>query len=217
MPPPYANTIRVSNEAQISNEIQVNVFHVLVDAGFDVITNGAALSVPFRNFYMGLSTDAVGVRGIKNYRANDHVMTRTVIKDLRVADGDSLEVPFVTGAGTATGDMLPFQTAYLVSLRTAVNSRRGRGRSYLGGMVETSLEENNGRPQWIAAVTTDVLDAFEDLEDSLAVLVDVTGLAVLSESAGVARHVTSFRADAIPRQQRRRAGAVLPAYVTRVP
>lgn len=81
---------------------------------------------------------------------------------------------FGSGAGTDTAELLPFQTAALISWQTSTRGRSFRGRTYIGGFCE---DQSSGRD-----IATDLKEALEDFTEH--VLGD-SGFAVVSRYSGV--------------------------------
>ncbi len=81
---------------------------------------------------------------------------------------------FGSGAGTDTAELLPFQTAALISWGTSTRGRSFRGRTYIGGFCE---DQSSGRD-----IAADLLEALTDFTEH--VLGDA-GFAVVSRFSGV--------------------------------
>lgn len=123
---------------------------------------------------------------------------------IEVADASGstgLRYSFDVGeAGTLVSDPLPFQTALVISLRTALNSRSGRGRIYQCGFGE-SQNTTSGEPS--SAMRTTLQTAMTNLRTELT----ASGyeLVVYSRTLDQANTVTSTQVDGYWDTQRRRA------------
>lgn len=216
MPPPYANTLKVVAEFTVGNEIQANVWHVSIDTPVAFAADAALIAAEFETFYKAATSASAPNRGIGSQRHQDHVLSRIVVTDLRVANGDTFELPVVSGAGLHTStDMLPQNVAALLSLRTALNTRNGRGRIFLGGMVEQNVADAGSESRWTSTTITDILDAVEDLNDRLGATGLSAEIAVLSEVLGAHNDLTTARVDAIPRTMKRRIKQLRATYTSR--
>lgn len=133
--------------------------------------------------------------------ADNVVMERITVSDASGPGGTGLSFEYALSvAGTAVSDPLPYSTALVVSLKTALNSRRGRGRVYLCGFAENS-NTNNGEPD--SVMRADVLSAFVDLNTAL--LVHDHALGVYSRTGDVFNPVVTMQCDGHWDTQRRRA------------
>lgn len=113
----------------------VNVFHVLNPNGpaaAITLADATAITAPIFALYDDIkallaSTFAVSFATVKNMTAD--------------RSGEQFEVaPGAAIVGTAVGDPLPSQNAVVISWRTALATRRTRGRTYLAGFAESSMD-----------------------------------------------------------------------------
>lgn len=113
------------------------------------------------------------------------------------------------GQGAASNG-LPSDMAVVLSWRTAVNSRRGRGRTYLCGLIEGHCDEGLLSSVVQAAWATAAHDLATDLTAAGA------DLAVYSTTAGIANAVTSVKVGRRFDHQQRRENRISEAYITAV-
>lgn len=117
--------------------------------------------------------------------------------------------------GPSTGDNMPSQCSLVVSLRTAVTGRSGRGRVYLPFTRVAQLETSG---QVGFSILPAVADAWKGFADSVVgalngVLPGYQGPYVVSGTHGVANAVTQYVIDSKVDTQRRREDK-LPANYT---
>lgn len=118
---------------------------------------------------------------LKDKQSSDVVLQAITVKDISAADLPSYRFP-QGDAGTAVGELLPFNAALVTTLYTAVGSRGGRGRIFHGGFTEA---DNDGGD----AATTDLADACTAFASQIATLSDVDGDAGADYNLGVvSRH-----------------------------
>src|ERR1051325_10526629 len=77
--------------------------------------------------------------GIDDILADEVVLDELVVTDLRT-EGAPQYVGVVSSPGTNAADRLPDQLAIVVTLRTALRTKSGRGRIYMGGFCESSSD-----------------------------------------------------------------------------
>jgi hypothetical protein len=106
----------------------------------------------------------------------------------------------LVGAGSS-GQALPHQCAMVMTLRTAVRSRRARGRQYLAGWAENATSSSDGST-WVAATRAGAQVGFELWIEELATA--GVFLSVASYVAAEARDVTNVQAQEDVFTQRRR-------------
>jgi|ERR1051326_1155131 hypothetical protein len=134
---------------------------------------------------------------------------RVVITDLRTEGAP--EFTSVAGGfpihGTDSGGPLPWQTAAVVTWRTALRGKSFRGRTYLGGFTESF---SDGRD-----VSSTLISAIEDWRDDMLSGIDgsIGSLAVTSRQhnkeprlIGISTAITSGEVNPFWGTQRRRAG-----------
>lgn len=135
------------------------------------------------------------------------IFTRARYQEFDLADGsllDTVDAP-LNQPGTATVGALPWQCSMVVSLRTGVATRRGRGRFYLPPFAIDTV--TNG--VWIASVVTGVLNniagAFNTYTDpALGRSVGLLAKADDALDGLIYRQVTSIDIGSVPDTQRRR-------------
>lgn len=205
------DTHRVAVTLRRGDEQLVNVWHVS-EEGIPPLdaTEREDMRWAIGSFYeLNETSFAAPNRGI-NHWIDPSVTVESVISSyLDVVPYTDPEERFPNQVGTGpAADILPLQTALVVSLRTGVSSRRGRGRIFLGGFNEGANEENAGDPRPSDAFLTDVLAALGYLQDRLTVVNAGLKLAVASRADGASRPVTQFRMRNVWSTQRRRAKSV---------
>lgn len=116
-----------------------NVVHFLVPGGQPAITVADANSV------MTSIGGQFTTTGFAASTSNNTSLNSVTLRDVR-QQGIPDVVSTVAGVpGTSLGTELPRDTAFVVTLRTALATRRGRGRVYLGGCVVANLDGGTGR------------------------------------------------------------------------
>lgn len=122
---------RVSIVGTINNVVIVNTFHVVQESGLIGTVEGDIASVwgsSPRTNYLTLKPTTYTLQKM------------SVIKVSGGApEGGDVAL---TGAGTRSGDVLPYQTAAVITLKTGIPGRRYRGRMYIGPLTEG--DQNNG-------------------------------------------------------------------------
>lgn len=97
------------------------------------------------------------------------------VTDLNTETGAQfIATTFGSGAGTDTAELLPFQSAALISWATGTRGRSFRGRTYIGGFCE---DHSSGRD-----LSTDLKNA---LADFVTDVLDDGNFAVISRYSGV--------------------------------
>lgn len=94
----------------------------------------------------------------------NHIHTSWQLKawrltDMRTDSGPVVEYVAGLWAGTGTGDPLPLNLAFVVTLRTALRGRSYRGRLYFTGYNEASMDAAG----WLPAVVVDTMAQLEDI------------------------------------------------------
>lgn len=108
-----------------------NVFGVALGGEFDVIDQAAAEAIADQ--FLSAFSDNLGLF------SNDWAITHATVQDKRAADKPQFVVdPGDNIVGTDTGDTLAPQLAMVISWRSALGGRSGRGRTYLNGLTESS-------------------------------------------------------------------------------
>jgi hypothetical protein len=156
---------------------------------------------------LGASTEEeVGTAILAAYPANLHAPIRVehVLASLTVLalDGSSagVDVPGTgqTG-GEGSGDVIPNMCA-IVSMRTAQRGPRGRGRQYVGPIVETV--QNDGSLD--GTIRANMLTAWEDFQSNLEAGDPPLSLCIASYKHADFHSVTNITVDPIVGTQRRR-------------
>lgn len=78
-------------------------------------------------------------------------LTKVTVYDMSSSEGPVVEYTTTPVAGTGAGDPLPLQVAFVMTLKTLVRGRTGRGRIYIGGMTESQSTEGGWNPATVTA------------------------------------------------------------------
>lgn len=143
------------------------------------------------NTFTALNPNTAAVDEMSAYYYGDTSGVATVVSHVPVTT--------LVGAGSA-GVELPLQCAIVVSLRTALNGRRYRGRFYVP-MTSQSLTNH----QLPSAETTAIASAWQSVLNTLKDAVPTLEPVVVSFTGSVATPVTSLIVDSRVDIQRRRA------------
>jgi hypothetical protein len=139
------------------------------------------------------------------------VLQRVSTGEITMATGQqqSLRETDVTHAGTATGSALPGDVALVVSLRTALANRSGRGRFYLPQPAASALADD-GRVATAAqtAVADAAAFAWTGSNDSL-------GPVVYSRTKRTTQVISTFNVGNLFDTQRRRENALVEVRTSR--
>lgn len=103
--------------------------------------------------------------------------------------------------GTQAGETIPFQIAALISYRTALLGRRGRGRTYLPPASETNVTSGRFNATYLGAVSA-FAEALMPLQNGI--LTAAWELAVWSETLEAGNVVVSYQTHNVPATQRSR-------------
>jgi len=128
------NTFQVRLIWALSNgRIATNVLHALVDEGTEA-------SVGMANSYFDSLAIDVDVVDYLQYLPTTVSLLRVDIRDLRAPSAPIVESDSAAVPGTGAGDPLPQGVALVATLRTALAGRSHRGRTYLTGFDDTTLD-----------------------------------------------------------------------------
>lgn len=174
------STFQVIVSGTISGRPWVNVFGIhtvaapaLTQAGADAI--GAAFSGPW---------SVLGGNFSEQWVCNE-----IVVKDIRTLGAPAFIADVDTFDGGSSDHPLPSNSCIAVSWRTAFNTRRGRGRTYLSGFIAQHIDEFGKLASDIAG---DIQTWAEDIRFNLSELdLGELSLAVVSRADGVSRPVVS--------------------------
>jgi hypothetical protein len=125
-----------------------------------------------------------------------------IVKVQKISPAIGIQEEYTTGlpiAGTASGDNIDPNTAILHSFRTAVTTRRGRGRIFLPTPSESVVSNT-------LLTTTDAANLASKFRELAELHLSVDGMehVVWSATAASANAVTVWLCDRRPRTQRRR-------------
>lgn len=215
MAAPWSKTWRVSCRGTLAGgEVWANVWHIRSTApGEPLVNDETAQEVadPFITYYGNVI--------VNGFRSPNFNLTAVVVSGVNELPAPNVETDVSAYVPpSAAGEALPYQLSCVVSLRTAVLTRRGRGRIYLTGFDTGAVDAlaADESPIVIPSLRTALLDATEFLHDSLATVSTFPwGLAVLSEADSVSRFVNRARVGNRWDIQRRRDNALDEAYSNR--
>jgi len=195
---PVEDALGVVVKGSIGSIPFINTYGVTFTGTFDetVADTVASVFVGFYENFNGAQSDTFGVQTIE-------------VTDLRTETGGQFEIngtpDLVTGEDA--GQPLPFQVAALISWGTGTRGRSFRGRSYIGGFVESG---SNGR-SIDAATVTELQDFVNDVvaNGQIGVIsrfhgVDDEGVPI-KRASGIITPITTGLVHTTWRTQRRRA------------
>jgi len=181
------DTVEVTIEWLTGVLIGANVLHVVTDTPADT----AAIAGEVAGWVFGTYTGIVPASTL---------FTTVTARDISMVGGGAT-TENVNAAGTDPGSALPPNASMCVTLRTALNSGRGRGRVYTPPQVEAVVDDFG---TILLGRRTDAIDKFGELITALAALGGGTALAVASRMDLVSRPVTNVTVDPVIDTQRRR-------------
>lgn len=196
----------------LGGEVWANVWHARLD---ETVPNSVwnvglvdDIEAEFETFYTSVATNA----GIDN----SWTLEQIVVSDVSGFNSPRFYSPVIVGASTS--EAIPTQNAIVISLKTALNSKRGRGRIYLSGFTEEAITGTSSVS--LNTADRDVIgNAAATLRDNLETLAmngptDLVHLAVYSRVDEESRNVTDIRIGRRFDIQRRRANKQGEAYTT---
>jgi hypothetical protein len=157
-------------------------------------------------FNQALANDVIGIVGnaLVANNVDDALGTAVSIPEWELHDLDNPahDPLFVTSsfAGGETSNLLPYNVAALVSLRTGFTGRSNRGRCYWFGYTEASSVGN------VFNVTsqTNLAGAYTDIQVDIDTLLSGSSITVVSFTNASRRDVTSFNVESSWATQRNR-------------
>jgi hypothetical protein len=187
MPPlVIPNTVQVVAQGSMQGgETWANVWHCINQtAGSVTQANADSIGGAFRSFYFDT----------RGYRDTAWSFVNLTVRSLNQA-GENVYTADILGlAGSAAAQGVPYECAVAITLRTAINTRRGRGRSFQNGFAVTALGTNAAGATVVAPLAVDnlALNAGELLRD-----LDLMNfpLAVASRADNFSRRVTGGYVD----------------------
>lgn len=180
----------------IQGEVMVNIYHFRSEVAI-LAVNMNALAEILRDAWIG---------NIQALQGADVSLQEIVVTD--VSEEDGLQITFADAlpdAGTATGELLPFNVAIVVTNRTDFIGRSRRGRTYYGGFTEPNVSGSTP----VTAVLTGLLTfhtavglSVQGIDMTFGVASYYTNNAPRAEA--LFTPYTQFTADAVTDSQRRR-------------
>jgi len=151
---PAANTAQVTFKQSMHGNVVQNVFHVLNETGWSPaeLTALCNLVITWANAEYGtaLSTDLQ--------------YSSVAARDMTVADGAGVEVPFAAlSGGESISGALPGNVALAIKFKTGFTGRNRNGRWFVAGLTEATVAGNTVD----SAVRDDLVAAFGFLRDAL--------------------------------------------------
>ena len=144
---------------------------------------------------------ASAANGYKGITPTTTFFTTLSARDMSSVGGYAT-VRNVNTAGSDPGSALPPNATVCVTLRTLLNTGRGRGRVYTPPQVEAVVDDYG---TILAGRRTDIITRFGNLKTDLDTLLNPNGgLAVLSRADVIANEVVTFTVDPVIDTQRRR-------------
>ena len=131
MPPvTIDDTVRVVAEGTILGQNWVNSFHFQYGTGTPTTTDAQEMADAIEAFYNGFTSSL----------SNNWSLTLIKVTDINTATGQQWEFAQALTGGV-TADTLPPDSSILVSWTSAVRARYARGRTYLAGITESSVDD----------------------------------------------------------------------------
>jgi len=193
---PASQIVRVVVEQLIAEQICANVFHV--DANEPV--TAAVINLILDEFETWVNDS------FSELQSQDADTTGLSGRDLTSATGLLVERPFVTPVpGVVASPVLPNNVAVCMTLFTDLSGRSFRGRSYVGGIAESTIVESSlalATATFYAAMYIDLVDALSLAGYELVVTSFQTAGA--PRVAAVSTPVTAIGCQTITDSQRRR-------------
>jgi hypothetical protein len=147
---------------------------------------------------------------VRAFYANEVVITELDTASIDTANLHQISrvSAAVSLAGTSTAEMLPHEVAHVVSLRTAVATRSGRGRFYLPPLGVDKLLNGRVTAATVSALVTASAAMIDSLQANgvVPVLVNRTTKATTT--------INQVDIGDVPDVQRRRRGALIEARTT---
>lgn len=188
--------------ARVSLRYNYGVAPGYVESAFNVL----AVSYPAGGLTSGFAGQIQAAFIQFGLNTNDRRTTWSNQDLIRVSDtqpgGPSFDFPGA-GGGLNVNGPLPLQVAMCCSLRTALNTRRGRGRVFFPHLTEgDTTAPSPGVPVWETTAVSDMNSAFNTLQATLQSF--GSNLLVHSRVGNMANIVTDVLIGNIPDTQRRR-------------
>lgn len=147
---------------------------------------------------MDLNTDWVAFRNaLLGLWADDQIMTKYTYRRYTGGSVSRVSENSVSHAGTNAQPLLPLQCSLVLTLRTSVRSRQGRGRIYLP--IGTTQAMGASDHLYASTEVNNLVDKFAAFCTG-----STSPVVVVSRTSGTMHSVTSVDADLVPDTQRRR-------------
>lgn len=133
---------------------------------------------------------AASSNDVRAFTANEVTLADIIAVSMDITNAGIFQQLVVNQQGNATGTLMAPQLAAVVSHRTAVAARSGRGRTYHGGLTGDHVTTNSAAYPVLTA-TTAFQGAWNGLDAALAALVNPQSHVIASEADEVARDVVN--------------------------
>lgn len=202
----YPDTIRAVAHLTFGGEEATNTWHFRLAPAASFPAAAGAINIELETFY-DVSITAPN-RGVGTLRSTTSILDRITFYDLRTLP---YPVPLVFTHATPGSDAassLPLSVSMVLSLRTAVAGRSGRGRIYVPHLTTAVMNSNTGN--FVTADAQLGASAIVDLATRINTADPTLSLAVLSVVQGVSRDVIQVVVNTLPDTQRRRDEQLAP-------
>lgn len=181
----------------------VTVLHIRRD---DLAVPTAVNLLEAAQSYRDALWDAAAVTSdLRQYTANEVTLAEILVVSVDLSNPGLFQLLSVNQAGSSTQDLLNPQLAAVVSHRTAIASRSGRGRTYHGGLTVLAVPPSGtAYPTFSSTFLADLSTMWTRFDTTLAGLVTPLSHVIASTADEVARDVISRRFPAKIYTQRRR-------------
>ena len=186
--------VRVSLEFNYDGEVVVNIYHVLVTGPITTIKLNAVAQA-FIDWWKASLADLL---------TDNIAVTGATALNLDEESGEKVYVPEAPQfPGGSVSPAMPNNIALVVSHRTSKTGRSFQGRSYVAGLTENIVVDNDVTVGYASQILAAYVDLFADLNAAQASLVvasfqsegapRVTGVATLVDSFAVGLRVDTQR------------------------
>lgn len=162
---------------------------------------GAVINQTLTNTLGSSIKSAVTSSGLGALQGTTFALAQVGVRNIAIANQPEFLDTGAAVAGSGTGDYLPPQVSFAVTLRTALAGRRYRGRTYLTGFVEAASDANGVATSGTATAAVAFITAVQS-----AMATSGLTLAVVSRVLSITEPVTAIVSrDLLWETQRRRA------------
>lgn len=170
---PANNVVQVNIRQRILGQQAENTLYFLNSGGWD-LESMAAVAEGVRDWW------TTGPRAVLS---QNNILSEIYLVDLTSQTGPTYTLSVANDpGGPRTGDSTPNSVALCVSFRTGSRGRSGRGRNYVGGWAESSVNGNS----FVASDVDAVVAAYQTLVDT-PIAAGVTWVVCSRQSGGQPR------------------------------